>query len=180
TEEGLDISMALQFYGRFKFFHELLPLVQKAKDAGEDAKMMTILAAAKGSTTDFEDLDVKNKYSLRKSSAHVSTFNDVMVKVFAERHPDITFIHVYPGVVDTPVMRINWWMSMLMDVAKPFMRKPKVAGQILLYPLLNPKFDGGAYYLNEYANKLSLNNTFTDDFTRKVWQHALQMAQVQE
>ncbi|CAG8698505.1 12227_t:CDS:2, partial [Acaulospora colombiana] len=37
TEEGLDISMALRFYGRFKFFHELLPLVQKAKDAGEDS-----------------------------------------------------------------------------------------------------------------------------------------------
>ncbi|PVF95842.1 hypothetical protein CPB86DRAFT_787627 [Serendipita vermifera] len=46
TEEGNDASVALRYYCRVKFFHELLPLVQKAKSADEDAKMMTILAAA--------------------------------------------------------------------------------------------------------------------------------------
>jgi NAD(P)-dependent dehydrogenase (short-subunit alcohol dehydrogenase family) len=80
TEEGIDFSIALRYYARFKFFHELLPLVKKAKDAGEDAKMMTILRAAHGSTIDIEDLDVRN-FSFGRAAAHVATYNDVMVKV---------------------------------------------------------------------------------------------------
>lgn len=123
---------------------------------------------------------MKNNYSFMKASAHVSTFSDVMVKVLAERHPDITFIHVYPGMVDTPLMRVNWWMSMLMNVSKPFLCKPRDAAQFLLYPFLNSEFGGGAYYLDENANQLKLNDTFTDDFTSRVWEHSLQRAQVRE
>lgn len=179
TEEGLDVSMAVRFYGRFKFFHELLPLVKKAKEAGEDAKLMTICAAARGATIDFEDLDAK-KFSFMKSSAHVATFNDVMVKVLGERHPDITFIHMYPGIVDTPVIRINWWTTLLAGLFKPVLRTPPDAGQSLLYPLLNSEFNGGSYYLGSNAEKLTLNNRFTDEFTKKVWEHSLQRTQVQE
>jgi NAD(P)-dependent dehydrogenase (short-subunit alcohol dehydrogenase family) len=80
TEEGNDTSIALRYYGRVKFFRELLPLVKKAKEAGEDAKMMTIQAAAQGAAIDLKDLDLKN-YSLMKSVGYVSTCNDILVKV---------------------------------------------------------------------------------------------------
>jgi NAD(P)-dependent dehydrogenase (short-subunit alcohol dehydrogenase family) len=33
------------YYHRFKFIHESLPLLQKARDLGEDARVMTVLAA---------------------------------------------------------------------------------------------------------------------------------------
>jgi NAD(P)-dependent dehydrogenase (short-subunit alcohol dehydrogenase family) len=86
TEEGNDTSIALRYFGRVKFFHELLPLVKKAKEAGEDAKMMTILAAARGASIDLEDLDVKN-YTLLKSVGYAGTCNDILVKV--RLHPSV-------------------------------------------------------------------------------------------
>lgn len=50
--EGIDKKMAVHFYGRFKFFNELAPLLQAAKDAGEEARVVTVLGAGHGGPLD--------------------------------------------------------------------------------------------------------------------------------
>lgn len=50
--EGLDKKFAIHFYSRFKFFTELAPLLQNAKSAGEEARVVSVLAAGKGSKLD--------------------------------------------------------------------------------------------------------------------------------
>lgn len=50
--EGLDKKFAIHFYSRFKFFTELAPLLQKAKDSGEEARVVSVYAAAHGSNAD--------------------------------------------------------------------------------------------------------------------------------
>jgi hypothetical protein len=39
TDEGIDRKMALNFYSRWQFADNLLPLLKKAKEEGEDAKV---------------------------------------------------------------------------------------------------------------------------------------------
>jgi hypothetical protein len=97
----------------------------------------------------------------------------------SEKHPDITFIHMYPGVVDTPILRFHWFVSMFVSIIRPLLRKAPDAGQFLLYPLLNSEFDGGAYFLGENAQLLSLDGLLTDELTNKVWEHSLKRAQVE-
>jgi hypothetical protein len=87
---------------------------------------------------------------------------------------------MFPGIVDTPVLRINWWTSLLAGIFKPLLRRPLDAGQFLLYPLLKTDFKEEVYYLSENADKLALNKTITDDLTKKVWEHSLQKTGVQE
>ncbi|KIM87912.1 hypothetical protein PILCRDRAFT_814619 [Piloderma croceum F 1598] len=41
-----------------KLINDLMPLLQKAKDAGEDAKVMSVLAAGKGGPIDLDDNDI--------------------------------------------------------------------------------------------------------------------------
>jgi NAD(P)-dependent dehydrogenase (short-subunit alcohol dehydrogenase family) len=91
TEEGNEASLALRVYARFKFFHELLPLVQKAKDAGEDAKMMSILGAGEGGPVDLEDMELTN-FSMTRGNAHSGTYTDIMIKVCPQILLHITFI----------------------------------------------------------------------------------------
>lgn len=67
--EGLDKKLALHFYSRFKFFFELAPLLQAAKDAGEEARVVSILGAGKGNKLDAADLGLKETYSLRKAAS---------------------------------------------------------------------------------------------------------------
>lgn len=52
--DGLDKKLVAHFYSRYKFFTELAPQLQAAKDAGEEARVVSVLAAGYGGTIDLE------------------------------------------------------------------------------------------------------------------------------
>jgi NAD(P)-dependent dehydrogenase (short-subunit alcohol dehydrogenase family) len=99
TEEGIDKKLALHYYARWRFTYEcvvvlcavfagcsrvcsLIPLLQKATDAGEDAKVMTVLSAGiEGGPIDLNDLGLKKNYTLSNTAKSASTYNDLMIQV---------------------------------------------------------------------------------------------------
>jgi NAD(P)-dependent dehydrogenase (short-subunit alcohol dehydrogenase family) len=81
TADGVDASLALRYYARAKFIEELAPFLSKAKAAGEDAKAMTVLAAAQGAEVNLDDLDLDKKWSMVLSATASGSYNDVMIKV---------------------------------------------------------------------------------------------------
>ncbi|KAF6765569.1 OPT oligopeptide transporter protein-domain-containing protein [Ephemerocybe angulata] len=68
TSEGLDKKLALHYYSRWKFICELEPGLRKAKDEGEEARVLSILAAGKGARLDLEDLGLEKRYSAARSA----------------------------------------------------------------------------------------------------------------
>ena len=64
--ERIDKKFALHFYSRFKFFTELAPLLQAAKDAGEEARVVSVLGAGYGSKLNASDLGLTKSYSVLK------------------------------------------------------------------------------------------------------------------
>jgi NAD(P)-dependent dehydrogenase (short-subunit alcohol dehydrogenase family) len=81
TVEGIDASLALRAYARAKFIEELAPLLSKAKAAGEDARAMSVLAAAQGAQVNLDDLDLDKTWSMLSSGDACGSYNDIMVKV---------------------------------------------------------------------------------------------------
>lgn len=81
TEEGIDRSLAAHYYSRFLVINELLPLLQKAKSQGEEARVLTVLSAGNGGKVDEDDLDLKKGFSFMAAFNHTITFNDLMVEV---------------------------------------------------------------------------------------------------
>ena len=81
TSEGLDRKLALNYYARWKFIHDLMPLLRKAKDAGEDAKAMSVLGAGYGGPIDLNDLGLRKGYSLSTARVAGATYNDLMMEV---------------------------------------------------------------------------------------------------
>jgi short chain dehydrogenase len=81
TSEGLDKKLALHYYARWKFTSDLMPLLRKAKDAGEDAKVFSVLAAGRGGPIDLNDLGLKKGYSLLAAARTATTYNDLMIEV---------------------------------------------------------------------------------------------------
>ncbi|CAG8687762.1 11567_t:CDS:2, partial [Acaulospora colombiana] len=167
TEEGNEVSLSLRAYARLKFFHELLPLVQKAKAAGEDGRIMSILAAGLGGSIDLNDLEVTQGFGMMKGNAYTATYNDVMIKVLSKQHPDLTFIHMFPGVAYTPALHVTWWSSILATLFKPLIRQPRDAGNFLLYPLLSPDFRTGGFHLSPNADEVALPDSMTEEVTEK-------------
>jgi NAD(P)-dependent dehydrogenase (short-subunit alcohol dehydrogenase family) len=81
TSEGLPKKLVTDYYARWKFIYELMPLLKKAKEAGEDAKVLSVLAAGKGGAIDLEDLGMEKEYSLLKEMGNAATYNDLMIEV---------------------------------------------------------------------------------------------------
>lgn len=80
TSEGLDRKLATIFYARFKFIVELLPLLQAAEKAGEDARVIIIGGAGKGGPVDLDNLGIK-KYSKYQAAVQSMTYTSLMVEV---------------------------------------------------------------------------------------------------
>ncbi|TDL25333.1 NAD(P)-binding protein [Rickenella mellea] len=177
TEEGIDKKLALNHYSRFKFINDLLPLLQKAADAGEDAKAMSVLGAGHAGKIDVNDLGLKKGYGLTAAALGAATYNDCMVEEFGARNPSIAFTHIYPGVVRTPIFgRMHWTMALLspilMGVLYPFTVSSADCAEYMLYALLNG--DKGAFRKDNHAEDLGEKGYYVTDEARKaVWEHTL-------
>lgn len=100
TDEGIDKALALRYYSRWKFIYELMPLLRKAKDAGEDAKVMSILAAGEAGYVNLDDLAMKKNFSGIKSMQAGAAYTDYMLEVlhFCLKVPTQLTLHSYVGV----------------------------------------------------------------------------------
>jgi NAD(P)-dependent dehydrogenase (short-subunit alcohol dehydrogenase family) len=83
TPEGIDRKLAAIYYARWKFTRDLLPSIQRAKDAGEEAKVVSILTAGRGTAIDTDDLGLKKSFSAGAAAGATSTYNDLMMEVGA-------------------------------------------------------------------------------------------------
>ncbi|KAG6837754.1 hypothetical protein H0H93_001681 [Arthromyces matolae] len=81
TEEGIDRKLAVHYYARWKFINDLAPALVKAEEAGEDAKVLSVLAAGHGGEIDLNDLGLKKNFSLRNAALSAPTYNDLMLQV---------------------------------------------------------------------------------------------------
>ena len=81
TSEGIDKKLAVHYYARWRFIHDLLPSLERAKEAGEEAKTMSVLAAGIGGEIDVEDLGLKKTFSLANAALATPTYNDLMLEV---------------------------------------------------------------------------------------------------
>ena len=81
TEDGVDKKLALDYYARWKFISDLLPALKRAKEVGEDAKVLSVLAAAKGAVIDTDDIGLKKTFSFIKAKRQIPTYNDLMMEV---------------------------------------------------------------------------------------------------
>jgi len=81
TDEGIDRKLAVHYYARWKFTHDLLPSLTRAKEAGEDAKVLSVLAPGKGGEIDLDDLGLKKGFSVQAAALQAPTYNDLMMQV---------------------------------------------------------------------------------------------------
>ncbi|KAF9777133.1 hypothetical protein IL306_004587 [Fusarium sp. DS 682] len=113
TPEGIDRKMALHYYGRQLLIRELLPSLT------DDAKVLIVLDSTGGSPDKlhWDDLDLKNNFSLGNAASHCLSMTDAMIQNYAteqkaegkNRH----FVHALPGLVNTNIMQgLPWYMRL--------------------------------------------------------------------
>ncbi|KAJ6496244.1 NAD(P)-binding protein [Mycena sanguinolenta] len=177
TEEGIDRKLAVHYYGRWRFIRDLVPAMESAHQAGEDAKVISVMSAGQGGELDLDDLGLKKNFSLTNAASATGTYNDIMVNDFAARYPGLSFLHSYPGFVATPllkasdsrVLRITY--GVLMPILSPFAHSIKSAGEYQLYALLKAK--SGAMRTNDTGDDIALTKPYwgSPEAMARLWKH---------
>ena len=99
TSEGLDKKLTTNYYSRMRFTQQLLPLLESASP--QLSRVVSVLAPGEEALLDFDNLDLKRDFSLRKAAAHAITMTDFTFEEMAKKTPSVSFVHAYPGAVKT-------------------------------------------------------------------------------
>ncbi|KAJ7759556.1 NAD(P)-binding protein [Mycena metata] len=110
TNEGVDSQIAAMYYSKWALTDGLLPALHAARVAGEDARVAAVHTAGRGGPIDFDDLGLAKCLTggmsgMQAMVSQLASYQDLMAEGFAERNPDISFTHAFPGLVDTPLLR---------------------------------------------------------------------------
>ncbi|KAF5648948.1 Dehydrogenase reductase SDR family member on chromosome X [Fusarium sp. NRRL 52700] len=107
TSEGIDRKMALHYYGRQLLIRELKPILS------QDAKVLLVLDGLNSNPEklNWDDLDLKETFSLAHAANHCITMNDAMVQHHGLQGQGTKqfFAHGYPGVVNTATPKNSAW-----------------------------------------------------------------------
>ncbi|KAH9836142.1 uncharacterized protein C8Q71DRAFT_68266 [Rhodofomes roseus] len=168
TADGIDKRLALNYYSRWKFIYDLLPLLRKAKEAGEEARVMSVLGPGSGWKVDLDDLGLKKRYNPLKALTSAATYNDMMIESFAELEPRMSFVHAFPGLVRTPLMGTIGKVLLY-----PLSVTPEVCAEYMLYALLHSQ--PGASRRDNKGNDMGKKRYFgTDEARERLWKHTLE------
>ncbi|KAM0421189.1 hypothetical protein ACHAPT_011081 [Fusarium lateritium] len=100
TAEGLEIVQSLAYYSRVLFILHLLPLLHEA----EAARVVSVLGGGLETTSlELEDIELKKpkNFGPGKVQLHCATMNTTTLDKLAAENPTVTFIHSWPGWVNT-------------------------------------------------------------------------------
>jgi NAD(P)-dependent dehydrogenase (short-subunit alcohol dehydrogenase family) len=103
TVEGIEITQSLAYYSRVLFISHLLPLLIKA----EAPRVVSVLAGGLERSVDVDDIDLKRpgNFGLVKAQSQYGVLNTIAMDKLARENPDVTFIHSWPGWVNTGNVR---------------------------------------------------------------------------
>lgn len=177
TEEGIHPFLALSIYGRVRAAVDLAPLLEKASAEGEDARVLSVLAAGYGGPVDLNDLGLKQAlqaplWKMGGIRAMMVTYTDTYILELAQRFPNISFTHVFPGFVasgfgrEMPLpMR---WLGAAMQV---FARSGDDCGEYMMYALLDPAAKSGAHFKGDTAEAVSASPDAVGTTRVALWKH---------
>ncbi|KAL2864814.1 uncharacterized protein BJX67DRAFT_389696 [Aspergillus lucknowensis] len=101
TSENLHLLTALLHYSRLRFITQLLPLLQEAPSP---RRVVTVASGGFEGPLDPSDLPA-SRIPLSQLRGHISTLITFSLEAAAKQAPSVSFIHSYPGSVNTPLAR---------------------------------------------------------------------------
>ncbi|KAL2822891.1 hypothetical protein BJX63DRAFT_426727 [Aspergillus granulosus] len=105
TIEGIDYLFALRYYSRMRFIQNLLPLLEytSTTSPSEPSRVISIYGGGFEFPINTSDLDLKHSFSVLNAYKHSITMTTLAMEHLAKSHPNVSFIHAYPGLVGTNI-----------------------------------------------------------------------------
>ncbi|KAG5657684.1 hypothetical protein KAF25_007717 [Fusarium avenaceum] len=177
TSEGIDRKMALHYYGKQLLIRELSPIMN------QNTKVLLVLDGLNGKPEklNWDDLDLKETFSLANAANHCTVMNDAMVQYYAKLQGEDNkrfFVHAYPGVVDTTTPRNSpWYFRAVSKVAsKVIGSTPDQCAERLLdglYKSAKDKEPQGVFWgcIDNHGKEVQGKKEWSEEETKKIADH---------
>ena len=100
TPEHLQLLAALTYYSRVRFITNLLPLLRYASVL---RRVVTVAGGSLEGPLDASDFPAR-RIPLRAIRGHLTTLISLGLEAVGKTAPEVSFIHDYPGTVDTTLV----------------------------------------------------------------------------
>ena len=203
TPEGLDASLTTRYYSRIRIAQLLLPLLNESGSP----HVLSVLAGGKEGPMLEDDLALENpkNFTVGNSNSHCATMTTLALEHLASENPRISFVHAFPGLVDTPLFdRLSSGIRgaalryLVAPVVRLFARSVTEAGERGLYAATSARYSvddgivplagdekkadrttGGIFILNENGDAVD-NEKVLDDYRRrgvdrKIWNYTMEV-----
>lgn len=173
TQDGLEGAFATQYLSKFAIVNELLPQLKKAPLA----RIVLVGAPTmKKAKIHFDDLSLKNNFSMMTSMGQCMLANHMFVQEFAKRHAnEKIFMNIHHvGIAKTGVVReVNWFFKFLVNVFGTTAEKA-CANTIFLAD--NDAVNYSGYFLPK-PGKLEKKNLiqFDSEITSRLWEESMKL-----
>ena len=152
TAEGVEVAQSLEYYSRMLFILHLLPLLHRS----EAPRVVSVLGGGleRVSAVNLDDLDLKKpgNFSGVKAQSQYLVMNTIGLDRLATDNPGVTFIHSWPGWVDTgnarrgnvdPNSVMGWVLWLVLEpLVRLFGLSDDVSGQRNLFQCTSAAYGG--------------------------------------
>ncbi|KAM0347754.1 hypothetical protein ACHAPU_004769 [Fusarium lateritium] len=163
TSEGLEISQSLSYYSRILFVLHLLPLLNEA----QAPRVVSVLGGGlERKTIELDDINLKKPGNFNPMNAQMqyTAMNTLFLESLADENPEITFIHSWPGWVNTGNVRrgldsgsiLAWIIWLLLEpLIAIFSYSNQESGQRHLFQSASSAFGGRG---TQWTGKIGVNS----------------------
>lgn len=188
TKEGLETCFAISYYSRMRLTHGLLPLLRQSSQP----RVLSLLNGGKEKSMFDDDIGLEKRWSAEAVITHTTTMTSLAFEHLAKDDERITFLHVFPGLVNSGnFIRVNVadsagvvWRVMLMIFCRMitavqliFGTTPKECGERQAYHLTSDQFRPGAWRIDNSSVVVSAHaggvfEKYRDSgWPEKIWRH---------
>lgn len=168
SQDGYELSMAVNHLSHFLLTHLLMPLLKNAPKA---RIIHTSSEAHRGNRIHFDDLHFSKAYNGLKAYGQSKLANILFTRMLAQRlmGTEITTYAFHPGVINTDIIREGniffKWMFQL------FGKTPEQGAAPILYLAKEDSIEelSGSYF-NHLALKTPTIEALDDEVGRQLWQ----------
>lgn len=168
TKEGLETCFAISYYSRMRLIQNLLPLLRQSSRP----RVLTLLNGGKEKPMFDDDIGLEKRWSADAVINHTTTMTSLALEHLAKDDERITFLHVFPGLVNSGnfirvtagesagvVWRVmlSVFCRMITAVQLIFGITPEECGERQAYHLTSEQFGLGAWRIDNSSEVVSEN-----------------------
>lgn len=172
SEDGWELTFAINHMSYFTLTKELFPLLKKA----ESARVINVASEAhRSGTFDAENIQLTQGYNTFRAYGNSKLFNIMFAKELAKRTngTNITSYSLHPGVVNTAFAKESKsFFATLFNLGRAFMISPSKGAETSLYLCLQNSIESlnGQYFVKKKPAKPSVKAAYDDKACKKLWE----------